>query len=213
MQKAQGSHITKDKKESSKKEKDKKVVLYAPTFSKKLTSLEDCFDTIKHLIETRDWHWLIKFHPLTDIHWVKQYKSLLGNNVEFVESQSILPLLKAADVLLSDTSSVIGEFSLLEKPVVTLNNSEPEPHLFNVSRAELIEGALNSALQLNADSLNKIKKSNAASHPYNDGHSSRRVLDSIDNIIENNIKPPKKRPMNLFRNYELRKKLSYWRPF
>ena len=191
----------------------KKLVLYAPTFSKKLTSLSDAFEVIKALTKKYDWHWLIKLHPLTDKNLVDQYKSLQGSNVEFIEQQSILPLLKSADVLLSDTSSVIGEFSLLEKPVVTLNNSEPEAHLFDVKSPGQIETALISAFKLSDEQIEEIQASNRALHPYSDGNSSQRVLESIDAILEKKIGAERRRPLNLFRNMKLRAKLGFWRLF
>jgi hypothetical protein len=190
---------------------NKPVVLYAPTFSKELTSAPDYFDEIKRIVESGQYHWIIKFHPLMDQSLVDQYKSLSGNDCQIIESHSILPILKAADVMLSDTSSVVGEFQLLGKPVVTCRNSNPEASLFNITNTCELAENLSLTLDLSIEKKKAISRANNLLHPYVDGQSSMRILDTCEDIIESKTKAKKSRPLNLFRNYKLRRKLGYWK--
>ena len=45
---------------------NKPVVLFAPTFSPKLTCAGALFEQIKDLVSKQDWLWLAKFHPKMD---------------------------------------------------------------------------------------------------------------------------------------------------
>ena len=56
---------------------------------------------------------------------VDKYKSIQSENLQFVETDNVIPLLKAADVMLCDTSSVLIMFLLQGKPVVTFRNQSP----------------------------------------------------------------------------------------
>lgn len=47
-------------------------------------------------------------------------------------------------------------------------------------------------------------------HPYHDGLSSQRVLAATNELILTNPKL-KAKPLNLIRNFKMRKKLNYWR--
>ena len=55
---------------------------------------------------------------------------------------SVIPLLQSADVLLSDTSSILSEFSLLNKTVVCFNNRRPESWMINFVEADKLEKKL-----------------------------------------------------------------------
>lgn len=186
------------------------VILYAPTFSEKLTSAKECFDEIKALSESQNWTWLVKFHPLMDKDVVEQYKQVESDKLKVVETTDILPLLNRADLMVSDTSSVIGEFLLQGKPVVTFRNWNPEPGLIDISKRSQLKQAIEHGLSRPAELQDRIEEANTRLHPYKDGGSSARILDSVDNILDNNIKPKRKRPLNLFRNLKLNYKLGYW---
>jgi hypothetical protein len=48
-------------------------------------------------------------------------------------------------------------------------------------------------------------------HPYIDGKSSARVLDAVENMLNGNNLPQRKKPLNIFRNFKLRRELNYWK--
>lgn len=187
------------------------VVLYAPTFSPKLKSTERLYAEIKRLTQKRDWQWLVKLHPKASEEEVNRYKNLSGDNLQFVETRDIIPLLQAADVILSDTSSVLTEFALQNKPVVTLKNRSPKEWMIDFSDAELLESKIERALVKDSNILAKIKQYSDEIHPYHDGQSSERVLNAIDALLLKGTSHLKAKPLNLIRRFKMRRKLNYMR--
>ena len=118
-------------------------------------------------------------------------------------------MLLQADVMLSDTSSVITEFLLLNKPVVTFRNSQPESPLMDVTAPEQLESALQSALSENNSLQQEIEQYMQKVHPSRDGRASQRILDAVAEQINH---PPalKPKPRNLIRQFKMRKRLGYW---
>jgi len=195
--------------------KNKKIILYAPTFSPALTSAPALFNEIKRLSEQKDYHWLIKFHPKMANQWLEQYKTLVKsdeeNNVQMIETSSINELLQTADIMVSDTSSVIGEFSLLNKATVSLNNKEPGDYLVNIQQAHQLEQAIELAFNPSPQLKMAIKAYAKDLHPYNDGQSAQRILTATKNILVNEKQAKKMKPLNLFRTFKERNKLNYWK--
>jgi CDP-glycerol glycerophosphotransferase (TagB/SpsB family) len=187
------------------------VVLFAPTFSPNLTCAVSCFDTIKKLSQSGEYHWLVKFHPKMNQEWVRMYQGLESEFFQVVEIDSCLPLLQRADVLLSDTSSIISEFLLLGKPAVTYQNAKPGEYLIDIQSTEQLKPALEKALQGSDSLVEAIKAENAQLHPYSDGQSSVRILDAVDQMTANPPSLRNKKPLNLLRSFKLRKKLGYWK--
>ena len=94
-------------------------------FSPKLTSAPLLLNHIKTFAnQNSDFLILIKFHPLMAKEWIRSYKDLANevSNILFQEENNIIKFLIISDLLISDTSSVIYEFLLLNKPVLTFNN-------------------------------------------------------------------------------------------
>ena len=56
--------------------------------------------------------------------WLIVYQDLANgiSNIIFQNEKNIIKFLLISDILISDTSSVIYEFLLLNKPVITFNN-------------------------------------------------------------------------------------------
>jgi len=102
--------------------KARHIVLYAPTFSPSLTSSVKLIDTINRLANTDNIVVVIKFHDLMDKDIIEDYTKLNNQNIIISKIKDISPLLLLADIMISDTSSVLYEFMLLDKPVVTLDN-------------------------------------------------------------------------------------------
>ncbi len=187
------------------------LILYAPTFSPKLTSTFELFSQIESLSTKRKWKWLVKLHPKATKEEISMFKSLESNNLKFIETGDIIPLLQAADILLSDTSSILTEFSLLNKVSISFRNRRPEPWMINFSKANLLEENIEKALSEDSEQLNNISKHIKLVHPYNDGRSSERVLSAIDTLVKRGIDHLKPKPLNLLRRLKMRKKLKYYR--
>ena len=187
------------------------IVLFAPTFSPALTSAPAFFDEINRLAGIHPWQWLIKFHPKMDPDWIARYQGLSAKNIRVVTDSDVAPLLQAADMMVSDTSSIIGEFALLGKPAVTLNNSEPGDYLIDIAKAKDLEAAVVSALDPPNALQQHIRRYARDLHPYNDGLSAKRVLVATQERLAKGREGLKQRPLNLFRNLKMRQQLGYWR--
>jgi hypothetical protein len=190
---------------------NKSTILFAPTFSPSLTSAPYLYDQITALVNEKKYNWLVKFHPKMDKQWIKLYSQLASDNLKIIESSNINSLLQSADVMVSDTSSVIGEFSLLGKPVISLNNSQPGNYLINITEADELPNALIVALSPPETLLLAINRYAEELHPYNDGKSSLRILEAVENILLNGKQSLKPLPMNIIRNLKQRKRLNYWK--
>ncbi|WP_220769425.1 CDP-glycerol glycerophosphotransferase family protein [Shewanella sp. MBTL60-007] len=190
---------------------DRPVVLFCSTFSHRLSCAPIVYDKIKALSEKGNWRWLVQFHPKMSQDIVDKYKALESDNLTFIETDNVLPLLKTADVMLCDTSSVLIMFLLQGKPVVTFKNNTSWSHLVNVEELDEIEPALTKALNRPPELMAKIADYCDDIHPFRDGLSSERVLVATDELIENGITDLKPKPMNLLRHIKMRRKLGYWR--
>ena len=105
---------------------------------------------------------------------------------------------------------MIGEFSLLNKPVISLNNSNPGNYLIDIHHADELPNAIKSALTPTNGLKKAIKQYASELHPYMDGQSSLRILNAVEEILLNGKQAPRKLPKNIFRNLKQRKKLGYW---
>ncbi len=187
------------------------TVLMTSTFNPSLSAASTLFDTVQRLAQKKDWRWIVNFHPKIKPEVVKRYKSIPYKNLAVVETDDIIPLYKAADVMVSDTSSTIFEFFLQQKPVVTLNNRRPGPHLLNITEPDHLENAILHALTRPKLLMDEIRKYAENIHPYYDGRSSIRVLEAADDFIKRGRDHLRPRPLNLIRRLKVRKKLKYFR--
>ena len=185
--------------------------MYAPTFSPKLTSAAELYDSIKKISKQQSWFWIIKFHPKMNPKLVDQYRKIEDKNLKIIEQDSIAPLLKSAELMVSDTSSVIGEFALLKKPTITLNNAMPDDYIINISNHTELESAINAVLADKTAIFKEVAEYAKQLHPYYDGQSSQRVLKAVNNMSEKNLDYLKPKPKNIFRHIKMRMKLNYWK--
>ena len=181
------------------KNKSKYIILYAPTFSPKLTSAPHLLNDIKSLAKNKSYTILLKFHPLMDIAWVKKYKSLANKNenIIFKNDSDITNFLIISDLLISDTSSVVYEFILLNKPVITFRNISDNIHWKNLIEYRNLENEITDCIK--NDIYFKLRKEIIKKyHPYRDGKSAQRMVEAVVNYLEhNNI--PKNRKISTFR--------------
>ncbi|MBV6417531.1 MAG: hypothetical protein CMLOHMNK_02261 [Steroidobacteraceae bacterium] len=186
------------------------VILFASTFTESITAARALRETITRLAAGGEWDWLLTLHPKMAPDIVAAYRAIEGPHARFVETDDILTLYSQADVLLSDTSSVVPEFLVQLKPVVTLRNRKPGPQLLDVQRPEEVEGALRSALTRPPALLAAIRTYADHVHPNRDGHASERVLDAAEAMIATGRAGLRRRPFNLWRRMQARRRLGYW---
>jgi hypothetical protein len=187
------------------------TIIMCSTFSRNLTCAPHLYDEVKKLSQKSNWQWLIQFHPKMSKEIVDKYKALNNENLKFIETDNVLPLLQQADVMLCDTSSVLLMFILQGKPVVTFNSNTQGEHLLDFGEPEELEEHLKNALTRPVELMKAIAEYNQQLHPYQDGGSSLRVLDAVDKLIESPAKLSRKKPLNFLRNFKARKKLNFWK--
>lgn len=183
------------------KHQAKQIILYAPTFSPSLSSAPHLINEIKLLAQNKKYLILIKFHDLMQAAWQADYKNLAMQieNVLYVEERNIIPSLQLADLMISDTSSVVYEFLLLDKPVITFRSASENIKWEDEVNYEKLTFLVERNLQ--NDPYKKYRKEIIRDyHPYSDGKSSERMLEAVQKYIDKNgIRH--KRKLNLYRKY------------
>lgn len=186
------------------------VVLFCSTFSPRMSQAKTLLPTIELLSKDTRWRWLVTLHPKMDKTVVEAYKGIQHHNLSFIETDDALPYMLEADVMLGDNSSMMVEFLMLQKPVVTFKNEHPMPYLINLTDSNLIESSIEYALSKPQDLMDRIRQYAEFTHPYTDGLSSQRILSATHDMLEG-PPLPKQKPWNFIRNLKQRYKLGYWK--
>lgn len=187
------------------------VVLFASTFTERLSAAPHLFDAIAAEVARGDRFWLLTLHPKCAPALFDRYRSLAGGNAAFVETEQVVSAERAADVLVADTTSVVSEFVVQRKPVVTFRNRAPKAHMLDFDDPSRLGGqlaaafaptpALAAALAAYADSI----------HPWRDGRSSERVIAATDALLAGELGPLRRKPLaGAWRSFKLRRELGFW---
>lgn len=191
------------------------TIFVSTTFSKNVTQLRNLFPTIKRLSGERDWNWIITMHPKLDDPELRDDLTKLAetrSNVTFMPVTPDASVMAQTDVMLCDASSIILEYMMLDKPVVTLCNTTPGPHLIDVKSPDDVECAIDKALTRPSELMAAIKEYVGMHEAHTDGHNCERIMDAVDDFIKNYKGKLKRKPLNLFRKIKLRIKLLRSKP-
>lgn len=189
------------------------VVMFGSTFTERLSAAPLLLEAISAEIARGDHYWLLTLHPKCAPELFARYRALAGANAVFVEPEQLMPAQRAADVLLSDTSSIVSEFVVQHKPVVTFRNRAPKPHMIDFDVADALPRMLEKALAPDEALMDAITSYADAIHPYRDGRSSGRVIAATESFIEGPMAKLKSRPWAArVRNLQIRQQLGYWGP-
>lgn len=182
----------------------KRIILYAPTFSLKLTSLplEGMKERLGELAERNDALVVMKFHPLTRKEWADEYRAWAESkdNVIFVnQGENITKYQLMSDVLISDTSSTVYEFLLLSRPVITVRTIAKDIYWENTPTPDGLEEAYRRAMN-DPEAIARRQWIVDNYDPYLDGHVCERMLNAAADYIRRHGVPNKRR-LNLWRKY------------
>jgi len=156
------------------------VVMYASTFNEPLSQARRCLPMLERLIARGDRYWLLTLHPLTPADLRARFEALAGPHARFLDALHVVDMLQAADVLLCDTSSVVEEFILLDKPVVTVCHRQPQPCMLDVVSVEAVDAALADALARPQALATQRAAYAVHLHPARDGGAAERVLEAVE---------------------------------
>jgi CDP-glycerol glycerophosphotransferase (TagB/SpsB family) len=193
----------------SKTSNDRPRILYASTFTPRLSSAEALHQEIERLAQSSCWQWLVTLHPKIDPQTMIKYQALQNDNLTYHGTDEVVNLLHQADVMVSDNSSIFQEFLLLGKPVVTFRNRDPQSCMIDIQEPAQLKGAIESALNPSPQVLEAIRNYGTSITPYVDGRSSGRVLDAVDSMLDSGWQDRK--PANFWRNWKIRRQLRYYR--
>lgn len=189
------------------------TIVYACTFTKGISSAAVLAPVIEQLVQQKPWRWILTLHPkIDDVDIINHYTTLAVRypNVMF-RKQLTTDDLRAADVMLCDTSSIILEFQILDKPVVTFRNTSPGPHIIDVSETKDVAEALEQALTRPQPLMDAIAAHTSLYEAHRDAKNSARVLDAIDDFIDNWQGKLKRKPRQWLRRWQLYKQSQAYR--
>src|SRR5690606_3403758 len=86
------------------------VILFGSTFTERLSAAPHLVDQIAADIARGEHYWLLTLHPTCPPEVFARYRALAGANAAFIEPEQVMAAQRAADVLVSDTSSIVSEF-------------------------------------------------------------------------------------------------------
>lgn len=184
-------------KDKFKIDRNKKIVLYAPTFRKDndLTIYNLDYSQIMNRLSEKfggEWIFLVKLHP----HLISKSKELVcGNNVLDVTTyDDIQELLGVADILVSDYSSLIFDFVFTERPcflyVPDLDKyiKSDRRLYFDINELPFISVKNNNEFVKEIDSFNQIKykknlaKFNSKIGSFENGQCCKELEKKIDKV-------------------------------
>ncbi len=192
-----------EKKELLKAYQTDKILLYAPTFSPSLTSAPDLLKDIETLATDTGYLIMVKFHDLMNESLIHTYKALSEKheNILFVEEKNIIKFLLLADLLISDTSSVIYEFLLLNKPAISFKTISKNIRWDNLTEKGQLTKSVLTNLKQDVFKDERLAL-NAMYHPYNDGKSALRMIQAVEKYASNH-KIPEHRELTLDRKIKI----------
>ncbi|MDL2214662.1 CDP-glycerol glycerophosphotransferase family protein [Dysgonomonas sp. OttesenSCG-928-M03] len=184
------------------------IILYAPTFSPSLTSLPFIKENLKELAQEKDVVILLKFHPLTRQEWVEEYKLLAEEveNIVWIDDQNISKYILVSDIMISDTSSAVYEFLLLDKPVITCKNVAKDKYWLDITDTSQLGWAYET-VQSSDEYIDKRRWIINNYDPYLDGKVAQRMFAAVEDYISRHG-VPKERKLNLWRKYQSIKKFG-----
>lgn len=172
--------------------KDKKIILYAPTFRGNIIkgfSLVD-FDDKKLIDGLSDEFILVyKHHPL-----IKDYKITKHDRIIDLSREETHDLFTVTDILISDYSSIIFDYSIFNKPIISFI-PDIDQYITDIGTfvsMEIIPGEKCYNIEEVITSINKasnkgVKQFHDKFFKYHDGKNVKRIIKLINDIKKNSL--------------------------
>ena len=97
-------------------DKTKPTILFTTTWDKSgLSAIDKWIDSLAGL--KSKYNILVSLHPMMSQHYLNRVKNIPG--IYISDPHTLPAFMLAADFLISDTSSIMGEFCALDKPIIT----------------------------------------------------------------------------------------------
>ena len=187
------------------------VVMFASTFTERLSAAPHLLAGIAAEVAHGERYWLLTLHPKCPPALFGRYRALAGPNAAFIEPEQLVTAQRAADVLLADTTSVVSEFVVQHKPVVTFRNRAPKPHMLDFDDPQCLPQMLARAFDPDPALRAAIVAYAEAIHPSRDGQASGRVIEATDALLEGRLGTLRRKPLSaLWRGLQIRRELGYW---
>ncbi len=103
------------------------TILFAPTGARHNAMETMGLDVTRAIRDDGRWNLLIKLHDHpkdTTIDWGRELAPLESDRIRHLRELDIVPFIHAADLVMTDASSVATEFTLLDRPIVFLDVPE-----------------------------------------------------------------------------------------
>ena len=123
------------------------------------------------------------------------------DHVEIIKESDIIDQLIISDVMISDTSSVVYEFTLLNKPVITFNTRSGNIAWPNITDPKMLLSTFHSVVKSDPNSEQR-ESIIQQYHPYTDGKSSERMYEAVEQYISQHG-VPEKRKLSPYRRYTI----------
>jgi hypothetical protein len=184
------------------KKDDRKIILYAPTWSWGGGTLRECFDTFAK--EITKYHTLIvrpHFNDKEGIRHMLEWQKNNRNKHLYIfrrQHEDVMDFIYISDLLIGDNSSVNYDFALTKKPIVLVDSCEnkslfipPDEYNIKLCCPLYIEGRDNILDKIeeafsNPIYRNRIERLVDRSFYFNDGHAVDRacsfIVDTLDKM-------------------------------
>ena len=200
----------------TKKANDKKIIMYMPTYRDLSTGKgsennifrfnEFDFKKFNNFLESNNLMFLLKLHPNEERQFLDAYKNYNSNNIFLIKGEDLeaekmdfYKILNAADILITDYSSVYFDYLLLNRPILFTPTDFEE---YKAHRGFLLEPYDFWAPGLKCGNQDELERNILASikdpnmykkeretirdliHKYQDAKSTDRVMDLINEIMK-----------------------------
>lgn len=171
----------------TKLDQNKKTVIFTATWDKSgMSAIHLWVDRIHEFSE--NYNVLVTVHPWTSKKYVERLKKIAG--IFLIQDPDVLPYLMIADVLIGDTSSIIAEFCVLDKPIITLKVAETDrtvPEIvrllkdisYQIENVDQLKDVIEYNLNNPEERSKQRQKANRMMFDQLDGQAGKRAADII----------------------------------